>query len=275
MQVHLIDGSFPGQGSFTLAGENTGAHPRHFQWSRTPCKSKYTWYTDMMLHNAIYDKGDKVALLIEPPSLSGKHYQTVLELQKYFSYVLTFRLDILEQLGEKGLFYPLGGSWIAPENQGVQEKSKRVCIIVSEKTKAEGHKMRHSTVRFLADRFQIDVFGRGYISFPKKSEVLSPYQYAIIVESWTGKDYFSEKLIDAISMHCLPIYCGCPNIGDYFNVNGMLRFDTLSQLEHILIEVVSDHHYQNRIAAILENAIRAKEFMCAEDWIWKHYGFLF
>ena len=28
----------------------------------------------------------------------------------------------------------------------------------------------------------------------------------------------------------MPIYCGCPNIGDFFDVRGMILFDTVDDL---------------------------------------------
>lgn len=274
-QINLFDGSFTNQKSFTLGSVNSHRQPQSFHWNRGGGKSEYTFYTDMRISDAVGMPGKKVALLIEPPSLSRTHYDKVIEYQDEFDYVLSFWKPYLEQFGDKGLFYAMGGSWIAPIIQGIKEKSKDVCIIVSQKKGAVGHRMRHSTVEHLSERLGIDVFGRGYKPFESKARILAPYRYAIVIESWSGHDHFSEKLIDALSVGCVPIYHGCPDIGRFFNKSGILTFDMLSELEHILINVCSKHDYEMRFDAIQANFEACKEYQCAEDWIYKNYEFLF
>lgn len=274
--VRIFDGSFPAQRSFTLGGDNLGISPTNFTWLREYgfADTKYTFFTDMHIEDALR-YSDNVALLIEPPALHRGHYDRTIQFADEFDYILSFWKDFLEQFGEKGLFYPLGGSWISPINQHIPLKTKNICIIVSEKTGAEGHRMRHDTVQLLASRYHIDVYGRGYKPFERKAPILADYRYAIVIESWRGNDYFSEKLIDALSMGCVPIYCGCPNIGDYFRKDGIIRFDTLSKLENIIIQVVNEADYHMRAAAIKENFERCKKYQCAEDWIYDRYPFLF
>lgn len=274
-KVCLYDGSFFHQKSATLGCENSDRNPDSFEWVNYPVGDGYTFYTDMRLSEAKGHIWKKAAWLLEPPSLHDGHYHKALELIDEFQYVLSFWKPYLEQFGDRGLFYPLGGSWIRPEDQGIHEKTKDICIIVSQKTGAVGHRMRHSAVEFYADRFNIDVYGRGYKPFDSKVEILKPYRYAIVIESWTGEDYFSEKLIDAISMGCVPIYHGCPNINKYFNQSGIITFDNLRLMESIIIQVASKHDYNMRKEAIADNFDRCKQYQCAEDWIYKNYGFLF
>lgn len=274
-KIKLYDGSFPHQKSLTLGGDNQDLHPESFQWERGSCESTYAFFTDMVLDTAPARPGKKIAWLVEPPSLSETHYDKVLVLQDYFDYVLSFCKTYLPLFGEKGLYYPLGGAWIAKEDQAVWDKSKDVCIIVSEKTGAAGHRLRHSTVEYLAERMDIDVYGRGYKPFDRKADVLRPYRYAIIIESCNCADYFSEKLIDALSMGCVPIYCGCPDIEKYFNKTGILTFNNLKALEQILTQVASPYDYLMRLGAINENFDWCAQYQCAEDWIYKNYGFLF
>ena len=276
--MRLLDGSFKHQLSATLGGDNNNREPYYFLWSLNStykANSEYAFFTDMHIKDAHRYPGKKVAWLLEPPSLSRGHYDKALEYIDEFEYVLSFWKPYLKDFGDRGLFYPLGGSWIRPEDQGIHEKTKDICIIVSQKTGADGHRLRHSTVELFADRLGIDVFGRGYKPFDSKAEILKPYRYAIVIESWTGEDYFSEKLIDAISMGCIPVYHGCPNIKDYFGKSGILTFDTLRAMENILINVTSKHDYNMRMDAIVSNFELCLQYQCAEDWIYGNYGFLF
>jgi hypothetical protein len=276
--IRLLDGSFRHQFSATLGGDNANRFPSYFEWSPfsiEKASGEYTFYTDMRIKEARSMPGKKVAWLLEPPSLSRTHYDNVLEMMGEFDCVLSFWKPYLKAFGDRGLFYPLGGSWVEQSKQGIHRKTKDVCIIVSQKKGAVGHRMRHSAVELFADRLHIDVFGRGYKPFDSKAEILKPYRYAIVIESWVGEDYFSEKLIDAISMGCVPIYNGCPNIKDYFNKSGILTFDTLKAMENILINVTSKHDYNMRMDAIVNNFELCKQYQCAEDWIYENYGYLF
>jgi len=268
MKLNLLDGSFLrfGQQSASLGGDNAGEKPRSLSWTTDSGDLPITFLTDMKLREVDSVEGYKVAWLLEPPSLSDGHYQTAIELEDKFDAILTFRKDLLQR-GEKWEFYPFGGSWITERNWGLHEKSKNCCIIVSQKTGAEGHRLRHSVVSELTHAFDIDVYGRGYDPFDSKMEFLQDYRYAIVIESWLGDYYFSEKLIDALSVGCVPIYRGCPSIGEFFDDRAILRFASLSALQNILINVCSQWDYDNRIPALQANLKACRRYRCSEDWI--------
>lgn len=44
----------------------------------------------------------------------------------------------------------------------------------------------------------------------------------MVVENVRQRNYFSEKLIDALLTRTVPVYWGCPNIGDYFDSAGFV-----------------------------------------------------
>tara|TARA_B100000035_G_C21036462_1_gene571243 strand:- start:5463 stop:6392 length:930 start_codon:yes stop_codon:yes gene_type:complete len=49
-----------------------------------------------------------------------------------------------------------------------------------------------------------------------KWDGLDKYSYSIAIENCIKKNYFSEKFTDCILSWTIPIYIGCPNIGDFF-----------------------------------------------------------
>jgi hypothetical protein len=274
VKVHLVDGSFfPRERSATLAGQRSGEGPFSFEWVEGPGEP-VTFYTDMCLEQAVGQPGRKVAWLLEPP-WKGEHYRQAAELIDVFDYVLTYwAWESAPRFGKKALFYPLGGSWIKLNEWGVSfNKAELVSLMVSDKHESEGHTLRHQ----IANQLPIahHTYGRGTREIDSKTEALRPYHYSIVVESWRGDWYFSEKLIDCLSQGTIPIYWGCPDIGRFFDTDGILSFETLDELDYIYHHVISANDYLERYQAIRENLELAWAHYCAEDWIFRHYPYLF
>lgn len=267
----LFDGSFSQAQSATLGGDNCQERPKRGEWQRGVCGAYSTFYTDQCLQQARDAWGVKVAWLLEPPSLSDTHYRVAVEMENVFDYILTFDARYLER-GEKWLYYPLGGSWIDPRDWGIRRKTRMVSVIGTEKQRAPGHQMRHEVIKRFGEK--ADVWGRGYKPVSSKYEALSPYRYSIVVESIRLDDYFSEKLIDALCLGTIPIYWGSPTIADHFDMDGIIPFRDIDELDNIL-QSISWEDYKGRVGAIEHNWMEARKYRCAEDWIHLHYPFLF
>ncbi len=268
----LFDGCFGHQASATWGGDNSQLAPAHFSWLRDRYGEYSTFYTDMHLELAIGAPGMKIAWLIEPPSLSDTHYRKAEAMKDVFDYILTFDQKLVDS-GEPYLYYPLGGSWIKPSSWGLVPKTRMVSMIVSEKVRACGHKVRHEIVRRFPGRF--DVWGRGYRPIGSKTHGLYDYRYSIVVESIRQEAYFSEKLIDCLTLGTVPIYWGSRAVEDLFDMQGIIPFEDFATLEQILEKVVSRKDYEKRIPALERNLELAKQYVCAEDWIYRNYPFLF
>ena len=63
---------------------------------------------------------------------------------------------------------------------------------------------------------------------------LMKYKFHIAVENSSLPNYMTEKLHDCFLTKTVPIYYGCPNISDYYDMDGILKFETLEQLVNIL-----------------------------------------
>jgi hypothetical protein len=88
--------------------------------------------------------------------------------------------------------------------------------------------------------------------------------------------YFSEKLIDAISVGCIPIYWGCPSIDQYFWWFLEWQFHDIKELNDLLDDAIQVRH-DDAIAcgSISENIETAKQYRMPEDWMYEHYEELF
>ena len=76
--------------------------------------------------------------------------------------------------------------------------------------------------------------------------------FYVCIENQSVKHYFTEKLIDSFLTYTLPIYWGCPNIGEYFNLDGMIIVDSIDDLIPRLNNLTLDY-YNDRMDAIIEN----------------------
>ena len=111
------------------------------------------------------------------------------------------------------------------------------------------------------------------LSRTSKVVLFEDFQFSIIVENTSETNYFSEKLIDCILMKTIPIYYGCPNIGDFFNTAGWICL-TSTTPEAIVAEVkeklgqLSDTHYTSYASVIEENYAKALQLCdCATNII--------
>lgn len=101
---------------------------------------------------------------------------------------------------------------------------------------------------------ELEVFGHGVRDMDDKAEALDPYRYHLAVENQICPFYLSEKLPDAFLAFTLPFYCGCPNVGDYFDPESYIALD-MGNFDHALAtirEALATQQYEKRLPAIVE-----------------------
>jgi hypothetical protein len=83
--------------------------------------------------------------------------------------------------------------------------------------------------------------------------------FHIAIENAFDEHYFSEKLMDCFATYTIPIYMGCPNIGDYFDVDGMILISPGDNVTEVLNRLtISD--YWGRLESMAENSRRAQKY---------------
>ena len=285
-KVRIYDSGFtPYVKSASLREENKDVSPTYFEWWHTREENQFegmgtAFYTDG--NSPLVDDNhiNKILWLIEPRGLRPKSYDR----QDIFLYnnILTYDKDLLEKYPDKALFYPLGGSSIAFDKWGVYPKSKGICMILSDKKTTEGHKLRHEIYEKYKDSGLIDFYGAGAGKpFDSKFDILKDYRYCIVVESCDIDYYFTEKLIDCLSVGTVPIYNGTPvTFGNLFDKNGFCAFYEIEELTS-LIDDLEDSKKRNHLlfesceSARKYNLEKAKNYRICEDWIYTKYPELF
>jgi hypothetical protein len=110
----------------------------------------------------------------------------------------------------------------------IQQKSKRMSIMISDKVVAPGHLYREQLVKeILKTDVQVDIYGRGCKRFQttvvdprlkgtfENNEPYLDYQFHISIENFQSSCYYSEKVLNPIMYGTIPIYLGCYNIDDF------------------------------------------------------------
>ena len=225
--------------------------------------------TDFELNNFDRYNGVKVAMLVEPRAINPAIYHFIENNHNKFHKVFTYDKSLVEEF-DNVEFYPHCGCWIKTEDHKIYEKTKLLSFIASNKIQTVGHRFRHSILSvFEKNKIEIANFGRGYNTIEYKLDALKDFAFSLVIENSKIDYYFSEKLIDSFITGTVPIYWGCPSIGDFFNLDGMIIFDDIDDLLN-KINTLSLDKYQSMLPAIQDNFERAKKYLTSEDWLYRN-----
>lgn len=155
------------------------------------------------------------------------------------------------------------------KNQKIFDKTKLVSMFASSKKVTVGHHKRHE----IAEKFKgkIDIFGgaagssrlgEGGSPWPDKSAAINDYMFQIVLENDSYKTYFTEKVTDCFATGTIPVYWGAPDIGDYFNKDGIIILDDNFNIDDLTPEL-----YYSKINAIKDNFERVQNLMSSDDWL--------
>jgi hypothetical protein len=234
--------------------------------------SGITLFTDNLINSGIAPQITskyKIGWLLESRELHPHFYTTFDSYKDHYDFVLTHDPELLSNYPTKTKKYLIGGCWTAESNWKLHNKTKLISMIYSGRQQLTGHKLRHT----IANRFtnsRIDYFGHG-TSRPlvNKEDGLQDYHFSIIIENSKQLNYFTEKIIDCLTVGTIPIYWGCPNISEFFNTNGFIHFNSIKELDDILASLTPEL-YQSKLQYARENLELAKQYAVTEDWLYKN-----
>ena len=251
--------------------------PRFFNWSAEFCETqvyfdeaiveganlpfhsrKYGWLAESIAH-----RPDIYEYLLN-------NYERVLE--QYVA-IFTSSRQLLE-LDPRFVFCYSGSNipWIKPEERRIYPKSKTCSMIASPIVVTHGHRLRQeAAMRF---RPHLDLFG-GALGSPEvrdadnryhsnKLPMLKDYMFSIVMENARYSTYFTEKIMDCFVSGTVPVYWGSPDIGRYFNSDGIIELDKSFDPTDLTPEL-----YNSKLSAIRENFERACAMMMADDYLYQ------
>lgn len=229
--------------------------------------------------------GIVIADIHEAPHLMNQNqvYDLVLKNYTMFDYILTYDEDLLKlpnSVFRNGGYECVLNKNIHKHNYptladeslfSIYEKTKNISFITSNKKFTEFHRFRNECVELLSNNNNdVDIYGLGYNEIEGKIEGIMDYKYSIAIENGLHMNYFTEKLLDCFLTGTIPIYKGCPNIGDFFDINGIITFDTKDELITI-IDKIKKNEYIIDNSIINYNYNRALEFCYDNDRFYEKY----
>jgi hypothetical protein len=135
-------------------------------------------------------------------------------------------------------------------------------MVSSNKGWTEGHKKRLQFVEKFKNK--VDLYGRGFNEIQKKEEALSDYMFSITVENDKYETYWTEKILDCFACGTIPVYYGSPDIGDFFDKNGIIILE-----DDFDINSLTEELYISKKDSIKNNFEKSLEYNIIEDLIYK------
>jgi hypothetical protein len=153
----------------------------------------------------------------------------------------------------------------------IYDKTKLISFITSNKVMTKGHQFRVNCAQTLMSKsVPIDFYGRGIKDIIGKIEGLQDYKFSVTIENGKYDNYFTEKILDCFLTGTIPIYNGCDNISEFFDMNGIITFNTVDELYDIVV-TLTDFDYESRKDAIQRNFELAKQYAYNNDQIFEKF----
>src|ERR1035437_6143317 len=186
-----------------------------------------------------------------------------------FDYVFTHNEKLLKEDRIKSVLFPFGTTWI--KDYKFPEKKFEVSTLISCRWLIPGHDLRKKLwykqkriivpTNFYLSSKHIEGI-ENFTNSPFIEESKSPLfdsQFHIVIENAKKYNWFTEKIIDCLITKTVPIYWGCPNIGDWFNLKGFFIVDNLADIFNFSNSLTSET-YNNMKEYVEENYNKALEY---------------
>lgn len=225
-------------------------------------------YVDQIPRDQVPDGTIRFVYLLEPPEILNltQHAHSAFVAGTY-NYLFTHNQDLLDVMPGNSFVMPLASTWI--REYEFPEKSFSVSTLVGGKLMAPGHHLRQklwfreNKIKVPRKFFLSGNFGgvENYNNNPVLGADKKPLfdsQFHICIENVKRRNWFTEKLIDCMVTKTVPIYCGCPNVGDWFDTRGFIIVDSLDEIIDACNNL-DENTYESMLPYVEENYNRGLE----------------
>jgi hypothetical protein len=200
----------------------------------------------------------KVFWQLEPEDI-GQVESKLIKNHEFYDLILTYNNNVLSECSN-AVFFANNGVWTTESD--VAQKKFAASFLTSRKTLCPGHKFRVDTFNNLQQQLN-----SGYTPplpiamhmsppyLPDKRSMLVPFQYAVSIQNSRQYSYFSEILLDCFATKTIPIFWGCANIGQFFNIEGILAFGNEpgeKRFKEVLNSITPDFYFRPNVQAAIE-----------------------
>ena len=196
-----------------------------------------------------------------------------------YTYLLTMFPDLLKL---PNAHYFMGcTTWFTPDPN--IPKKFGVSTVMSGRMNLPGHLLRRE---FFERREEVtppldfysgtrnglpEVFYDKGISLPSEKRqkvIVFDCMFHVVFASFKRWGFFSEKIVDCFATMTVPIFWGCTNIGDHFNLDGIIIVDNVDGAIDACNSLTEDDYY-SRIDVLKDNYQRGLEYYSYEHQLGK------
>jgi len=191
--------------------------------------------------------------IIEPYQICDLRYQALASYKKTYDFLLTHDETLLKKVDGSYLM-EFGSCWIRDFQH--EDKEYSVSFLCGGKTITSGHNLRHEIWNssqlinipknfFISGNYSGGLHNSyGYPRLGNKKHQLFQSMFHICIENVKNNNFFTEKLIDCLYAKTVPIYYGCPNIGDWFDTRGFIIVDNVNDVVEATNNLTIDTYMQ-------------------------------
>jgi hypothetical protein len=202
-------------------------------------------------------------LLHEPDEFFGMHTWAKNN-YGYFTAILTWNEELLKVAPNAVLFNHNARNTsdeYVESFRNITNKKFEVSFLSGAKSIVEGHKLRqeiyklgeqitipkkwyHTLPDFNQDDFDKGGIGRPATAWEGKTVCYNEPMFHVAVENVKANNWYTEKIGEAFATKTLPIYWGCPNIGDFYDTRGIITFESKDELVDIVSNLTPELYYE-------------------------------
>jgi hypothetical protein len=231
-------------------------------------------YVDQIPMDVVPGNTVRFVLLIEPVDILNLN-EAVKEAYKrgHYNFLFTHNEDLLKEVPNSHLF-EFATTWV--KDYTFPTKEYGVSTLVGGKLQAPGHRLRQklwfkeSRINAIPTKFflsgnlgGIENFNNNPILGSDKKPLFDT-QFHICIENTKRNNWFTEKLMDCLQTKTVPIYYGCPNIENWFNLDGFIIVDNLEDIVDAC-NSLDGNTYEKMLPAIEENFEKSKKYATIND----------
>ncbi|MEK6829634.1 MAG: glycosyltransferase family 10 [Nanoarchaeota archaeon] len=202
----------------------------------------------------------KILIQREPPQVLNI-VDAIIKNQDRYDLILAWNEDVLNNCKNSKKFL-FGDCWLK-KDLSLSDKQNYISFLTSDKNFTTGHQFRQNVYNLLKVNKRIGEHKIIAIKtpprIPDKDVIFENCKFSVTIENVKIRNFFTEKIIDCFMSKTVPIYCGCPNISEYFNPEGIIFFDTEEELMNILHNLTEDD-YNKKLNYVEENFVLAKQY---------------
>jgi len=238
-------------------------------WVKKQDNYNITVFTDRFLNKetvSSVNSNKKIGWLIEPRAQHPTNYRDIERVEGSLDFIFTHDEYLLNKSSNKYKFLPADWVCIERESHSVHTKSNLVSMIYSNKGELD-RTLRGQVATSFKDKIELFGSGSSCGELDIKSFSLNSFCFSVAMENSIANNYYTEKIIDCFITGNVPIYRGCNNIGDFFDIRGIITFNKLSELEEI-INNLTFTKYMDMLPYIQTNFGLAKQYIDPDNIIY-------